>query len=55
MMHRYLIALLLLCSHVAIAQKPVLYTPEEAAMLQKIAKEKSPDSLCYANADLAAY
>lgn len=55
MRHRYLIAILLLCSHVAIAQKPVLYTPEEAAMLQKIAKEKSPDSLCYANADLAAY
>ncbi len=54
-MCRYLMAFLLLCSHLVAAQKPVLYTPEETAMLQKIAKEKSPDSLCYANADLATY
>lgn len=51
-MYRYLMAILLLCSHVALAQKPVLHTPEEAEMLEKIAKETLPDSLRYYYDDL---
>lgn len=56
MMYRYLITLLLVCVCLdTTAQEPLLHTPEEAALLQKIKNEKIPDSLCDYYDMLGAY
>jgi signal transduction histidine kinase len=56
MIYRYLITLLLVCMCLdTTAQEPLLHTPEEAALLQKIKNEKIPDSLCDYYDMLGAY